>query len=115
MVWLLCDNSPSQLTETVQVVQGLAPTLIASSSDTSGRRPAYLFCFVVYIAADIGLALQNDYAALLVLRCVQSGGSSATGALANAVIADIATSAERGSYMGYTFAGKLISTLVPCS
>lgn len=87
-------------------MQGLAPTLIASSSDTSGRRPAYLLCFVVYIAADIGLALQGNYAALLVLRCLQSGGSSATGALANAVIADIATSAERGSYMGYAFAGK---------
>ena len=57
------------------------------------------------MAANIGLALQNNYAALLVLRCVQSSGSSATGALANAVIADVSTFAERGSYIGYTFAG----------
>ena len=62
-------------------------------------------CFVIYIAANIALALQRNYVALLVLRCVQSAGSSGTGALANAVIADISTSAERGSYIGYTFAG----------
>lgn len=87
------------------IFQGLAPLFIAGFADSSGRRPAYLICFIIYSAANIGLALQKDYAALLILRCVQSSGSSATGALANAVIADISTSAERGSYIGYTFAG----------
>ncbi len=73
---------------------------------------------MIYIAADIALALQNNYVALLVLRMVQSAGSSGTVALANAsssslpslfnlsnnpqVVADIATSAERGSYIAIT-------------
>lgn len=57
---------------------------IGGFSDTAGRRPAYIICFVLYIAADIALALQNNYVALLVLRMVQSGGSSGTVALANA-------------------------------
>lgn len=42
---------------------------------------------------------------------LQSSGSSATIALANAVAADLVTSAERGSYIGYTSAPSL---LAPC-
>ena len=41
----------------------------------------------------------------MVLRMVQSGGSSGTLALGYAVVADIATSAERGKYMGIVGAG----------
>lgn len=55
--------------------------------------------------ANLGLALQDNYAALMVLRMVQSGGSSGTLALGYAVVADIATSAERGKYMGIVGAG----------
>lgn len=48
---------------------------------------------------NIGLALQTNYAALLVLRMVQAIGGTAAIALTFAVVADIATSAERGKYM----------------
>lgn len=41
----------------------------------------------------------------MVLRMVQSGGSSGTFALSYAVVADVATSAERGKYMGIVGAG----------
>lgn len=41
----------------------------------------------------------------MVLRMVQSGGSSGTLALGYAVVADIATSSERGKYMGVVGAG----------
>jgi len=58
------------------VIQGLAPTFIGSISDKNGRRPAFLICFLLYVAANIGLALQNSYPALLVLRCLQAAGSS---------------------------------------
>ena len=77
-------------------------------SDNSGRRPSFIICFVIFIAANIGLALQTNYAALLVLRVVQAAGCSAAIALATAVVADIATSAERGRYMGYATAGLLM-------
>ena len=52
------------------------------------------------LGANIGLALQNNYAALIVLRCLQSTGSSGTVALGNGVVADIASSGERGKFMG---------------
>jgi multidrug resistance protein len=82
-------------------MQGLAPAFVGGFSDTSGRRPAYLIAFLLYVAANIGLGIQNNYAALMVLRMVQSAGASGTLALANAVVSDIVTSAERGSYVSY--------------
>lgn len=86
--------------------------MIAGFSDSAGRRPAYIFCFIVYIAANIGLALQRNYAALLVLRCMQSAGSSGTVALCNGVVADMVTSAERGIYIGYTSATSIIGPII---
>jgi MFS family permease len=56
---------------------------------------------VIYIAANIGLAVQNTYAGLLLLRMLQSAGSSGTVALANALVSDLVTSAQRGSYISY--------------
>lgn len=64
-----------------------------------------MICCIVYLAANIGLAVQNSYAALLTLRCLQSCGSSATIALASAVASDLATRAERGKYLGFAAMG----------
>ncbi|MCJ1383081.1 hypothetical protein MMC17_006194 [Xylographa soralifera] len=91
---------------TYMIFQGLAPTIVGGISDRYGRRPAYLICFTVFIGANIGLALQTNYVALLVLRCLQSCGSSGTVALSNGVVSDIATRAERGKYIGYAALGS---------
>ncbi|KAH0347471.1 MFS general substrate transporter, partial [Aureobasidium melanogenum] len=99
---------------TYMIVQGLAPMLTAGFSDGAGRRPAYIACFIIYLAANLGLALQNNYAALLVLRCLQSGGSSGTIALANGVVGDTITSAERGSYVAFASVSSILGpTLSP--
>ncbi|OKL57155.1 hypothetical protein UA08_07637 [Talaromyces atroroseus] len=90
------------------IFQGIAPVFIGDFADNAGRRPAYFLCFVIYLVANIGLALQNSYAALIVLRCVQSAGSSSTIALSAGVIADVASIEERGSYMGFSTAGSLL-------
>jgi MFS family permease len=52
--------------------------------------------------------LQNSYAALFILRCIQSTGSSGAIALGFGVVADISTSSERGSYMGIVGAGTMM-------
>ncbi|KAE8444155.1 hypothetical protein EG329_000843 [Mollisiaceae sp. DMI_Dod_QoI] len=96
------SNSLVNLTITTYLImQGIAPAFVGGFSDSSGRRPAYLICFFIYAAANIGLGIQNNYAALMVLRCLQSAGGSGTVALGNAVISDIVTSQERGVYVSY--------------
>ena len=107
------SNTLINLTLTSYMIfQGLAPTLIGDLADTMGRRPAYFTCFIIYIGANIGLALQNSYAALFVLRCIQSSGSSGTIAMASGVVSDIATASERGKYMGFTLAGSLLGPAI---
>ncbi|KAI2781749.1 MFS general substrate transporter [Daldinia loculata] len=87
---------------TYMIFQGITPMFVGSLADSAGRRPAYFICFVIYICANIGCALAPSYPALLVLRMLQSAGSSTTVALCQAVVADIITSAERGHYVAYT-------------
>lgn len=82
-----------------QVMQAVAPLFFGDLSDQIGRRPVYVITFVIYLGANIGLALQNNYAALMVLRALQSTGSSATVAIGSAVMADFTTSADRGGYI----------------
>ncbi|KAL7938180.1 major facilitator superfamily domain-containing protein [Trichoderma chlorosporum] len=87
------------------IFQGISPTIFGDFGDMAGRRPAFIVAFIIYLCANIGLALQRDYAALLVLRCLQSAGSSGTLALSYAVVADITPTAERGKYMGFVSVG----------
>ncbi|KAI9839155.1 MAG: hypothetical protein M1819_003148 [Sarea resinae] len=107
------SNELMNLTLTSYMIfQGLAPTFFGDLADMAGRRPAYIIGFIIYIGACIGLALQNSYAALFILRCLQSSGSSGTIALGNGVVADIATSAERGTYYGYSSSGPMIGPAI---
>lgn len=58
------------------IVSGVVPSLLSDIGDTPGRRPIYILAFVIYFAANIGLALQRNYVALVILRMLQSAGSS---------------------------------------
>lgn len=58
------------------IVQAVAPVFCGGLADQMGRRPVYLAVLLVYLLGCLGLALQRNYAALLVLRMVQSAGSS---------------------------------------
>ncbi|KAH4018339.1 hypothetical protein HBI38_192570 [Parastagonospora nodorum] len=102
--------SPTQLNlsiTTYMIAQAIAPAFIGTMSDNNGRRLSFIVCFVIFILGNIGLALQTNYVALLILRMLQAIGGTAAIALTYAVVADIATSAERGKYMGYAGAGIL--------
>lgn len=84
--------------------------MIAGFSDGAGRRPAYVACFIIYILANIGLALQSNYVAPMILRAVQSAGSSGTVALSNGCAGDIVTSSERGTYIAYASISSVLGT-----
>ncbi|KAJ9658236.1 hypothetical protein H2198_003809 [Neophaeococcomyces mojaviensis] len=87
------------------IVQAIVPSVLGDLAKYLGRRPVYLLAFAIYTVASIGLALQRSYAALLILRMLQSAGSSATIALAYAVISDIARPHEKGIYVGVSHIG----------
>jgi multidrug resistance protein len=89
------------------VFQGLAPTIYGDLADMTGRRAVYIVGFVIFIAANVGLALQNSYAALFLLRCLQSTGSSGFVALGNGIVSDVSSMAERGTYMGFVVSGTM--------
>ena len=97
---------------TYMILQGLAPTVMGSFGDGTGRRPAYIVAFALYFAANVGLATQRSYGALLALRCLQSAGSSGTVALAYGVVADVSTAAERGKYLGPVAAGAMVAPAI---
>lgn len=94
------------------IFQGLAPTIYGDLADMTGRRPVYILGFVIFIAANVGLALQKSYPALFILRCLQSTGSSGTIALGNGVVADVSSMAERGIYMGFVASGTMIGPAI---
>ncbi|CAK7204682.1 hypothetical protein SEUCBS139899_007441 [Sporothrix eucalyptigena] len=97
---------------TYMIFQGITPMFVGGLADGAGRRPAYMICFVVYIVANVGLAVCHNYASLLVVRMIQSAGSSSTIALCQAVVADIVTSAERGQYIGFTVLPTVLAPTV---
>jgi MFS family permease len=110
---------------TYLIVQGFIPSILGDLADQFGRRPVYLLALALYFGANIGLALQNSYPALLLLRMVQNAGSSGgscsklcvnqpsflttsrvgTIALGFSVVSDIAPPHVRGKYVGISLLG----------
>lgn len=89
------------LTITVyMIVQGIAPSLFGSFSDTCGRRLSFTISLTIYTAANLALAFTSNYPMLMVLRGLQAAGSAATISISAGVIADIACPDERGGFMG---------------
>ncbi|KAK1570069.1 major facilitator superfamily domain-containing protein [Colletotrichum navitas] len=97
---------------TYMILEGLTPAFSAQISDTCGRRPVFIMCLVIFLGANIGLAIQNSYAALLVLRMVQSAGSSGAQSLVSPIVADVAAPAERGAYVGYAAGLAMLAAAV---
>lgn len=90
------------LTLTIYIVfQAISPVIFGPLSDTYGRRPMFMFTLALYLASNIGLAVnEHNYVVLLVLRAFQSLGASAAYAIAFGVVADVCTQSERGRMLG---------------
>lgn len=58
------------------IVSGIVPAIIGDLADQAGRRPTYVIALVVYFCANIGIAVQHSFVALLLLRMLQSAGIS---------------------------------------
>lgn len=95
------DVSRTKINLTVSVYMifmAISPMIMGGIADVVGRRPTMLVCFAVYMVSCIMIALCDTYTELMGFRILQSIGASPLIAIASAVVADIVTSAERGSY-----------------
>lgn len=84
------------------IFQGVGPMLFSSMADTVGRRPIVLACLLIYTITNCVLAVNSNFAGLVILRCVQAFGISSTISLGSGMASDITTRAERASFIGLT-------------
>ncbi|KAL2015461.1 hypothetical protein VTK56DRAFT_5386 [Thermocarpiscus australiensis] len=82
------------------IMSGIFPSVMGDAADRFGRRPVFLLALAIYVAANIGLALQSHFVVLFVFRMLQSAGISGTFSIAYGVLGDLFTPAERGGYAG---------------
>ena len=95
-------------------VATIAPTLVGDAADVLGRRPVYVIALSLYIVANMAIVLADRYSALLGLRVLQALAisgmlfiptlgslltSPGTFSIAYGVITDVASPAERGSFV----------------
>ena len=95
-------------------VATVAPTWVGDTANVLGRRPVYVVALSLYIGANVAIVLSNAYSALLGLRVLQALAisgmlavlilvslltASGTFSIAYGVITDVASPAERGSFV----------------
>ncbi|KAL5353799.1 hypothetical protein ACLOAV_001841 [Pseudogymnoascus australis] len=96
------------LTLTVYVIfQAISPVIFGPLSDKHGRRILFMLVLALFALGSMGLAVScavdasgSSYAALLVLRAVQSLGASATYSVSYGVIVDVCLPGDRGRMLG---------------
>lgn len=101
------------LTTTVFLLSiGISPIWHAFLSERYGRRPVYIFGFLLYIIASIFCALAPNAAALTGLRFLQAMGSSCAQSVGMGSIADIYEPAQRGRATGWWYLGPIMGPLI---
>ncbi|GME23700.1 putative major facilitator superfamily transporter protein [Neofusicoccum parvum] len=99
------SNQAASLTVTTYMIaQGIAPSFWGPIADCMGRRQVLVYTLVLFIGANIGLALSRNIGVIMFFRFLQAAGSSSTISIGAGVIADIAPAKERGGFIG-AFAG----------
>ncbi|KAF2994154.1 hypothetical protein E8E13_000278 [Curvularia kusanoi] len=83
------------------IIQGISPLIWGSLSDKLGRRPVYIYSFLVYIVSNAVLSASPSFSVLLLFRGLQAAGSASTVSIGNGVIQDITTSSERGGFLSF--------------
>ncbi|KAI1322241.1 MFS general substrate transporter [Xylariaceae sp. FL0255] len=82
------------------ITAAVSPAFMGDLADQSGRRPTYILMFTLMLGANVGMALQTSFPALVVLRMLQSAGASGLVAAAYGIVADITEKEDRGGFVG---------------
>ena len=94
------------------IISAFVLMIFYSITDQLGQQPVYIFMFLTYSLACLGLALQHSYPALLILRMLQSVGGSATLGLGYSIVGDLVESSDQGTFIGIPCAGPNVAPTV---
>lgn len=84
------------------IFQGLGPIVFSNLADSTGRRTIILACLLIYLVANVVIAVNTSFGGLVALRCIQAFGISSTISVGSGIASDITTRAERASFIGLT-------------
>lgn len=95
---------------------GLAPMVLAPFSELNGRRPVFIATGLLFVVCQLGCALTNSFAGMLVARLFAGIGGSTFSTMVGGILADIWVSSERNTPMvlftGATLFGTGLGPLV---
>ncbi|KAA8635259.1 hypothetical protein SMACR_01633 [Sordaria macrospora] len=105
---------------TTSLMQGLGNFFWVPIANKYGRRPTYIFSYVIYIACAIWLCFERSYHGFLAGRILMGFGAGAAETIAPITISDIFFLHERGAVMAFYTAflsagvtgGMLVSGLI---
>ncbi|KAK2738441.1 hypothetical protein FQN57_007032 [Myotisia sp. PD_48] len=88
----------------------IAPMLLAPFSEINGRRNMFLCCKLVFIVTNIGCAVTNSFAGMLVARVICGAGSSFFSTMVGGIISDIYRAENRNTPMAIFSMAALFGT-----
>ncbi|KAI9279663.1 major facilitator superfamily domain-containing protein [Sporodiniella umbellata] len=95
------------------LIMGIAPIFWAALSDYYQiRRVLFLLSMLIFAVSSLGCALVNNIWALVVLRCIQSIGSSCATSVGAGVVSDCYPVEKRGAAFGKYFFGFFFGPLL---
>lgn len=94
----------------------VSPMFLAPLSEINGRRPVFIGSAVMFLAADVGCALTNSFAGMLVARFFVGAGASTFATMVGGVVSDIYHAEHRNTpmaiYSGSALAGTGLGPLL---
>ncbi|KAK5076164.1 hypothetical protein LTS08_002674 [Lithohypha guttulata] len=88
----------------------VSPMFLAPLSELNGRRPVLLFSGFMFFVAQIGCALTNSFAGMLIARFFVGAGASTFATIIGGVVSDVYHAEERNTPMALYSASALAGT-----
>ncbi|KAI9298303.1 MFS general substrate transporter [Neoconidiobolus thromboides FSU 785] len=94
------------------VFLAVTPLIWGNLADYYGRKIVYVSSLIIFIIGNIGLLFSSNIYILLIMRVIQSIGSSSGNVCGIGTISDIYIEEERGFAMGIFFLGAMIGPIL---
>lgn len=107
------DDTLATFSLTIYVLGfGLGPLLFAPLSELYGRAVVYRTCLTLFLACTAGCAMSSSIGMLVAFRFAAGCFGAAPVAIGGAVVADLFSTDQRGTAMGWYQGGQILSSVV---